>query len=94
VGAYWLDATVTETGLVYYPPFCDPWYWWWCYPGGVGTGSIIRGSESSTEVGWNAGLGYDFAAGDGKVFIEAKYHYIMTDSEDFYYLPVMIGFRW
>jgi hypothetical protein len=94
VGAYWLDATVTETGLVYYPPFCDPWYWWWCYPGGVGTGSIVRGSESSTEVGWNAGLGYDFDAGDGKVFIEAKYHYIMTDSEDFYYLPVMIGFRW
>jgi hypothetical protein len=94
IGAYYLDATITDTGLVYYPPFCDPWYWWWCFPGGVGTGSIVQGDESTTEFGWNGGLGYDFPAGEGKVFLEAKYHYITTDSEDLYYVPITIGYRW
>jgi hypothetical protein len=94
IGVHWLDATITETGLVYYPPFCDPWYWWWCYPGGVGSGAIVRGDASSTEYGWNAGAGYDFSTGNGKFFVEAKYHYITTDSENFYYLPVTLGFRW
>lgn len=94
VGAYYLDATITETALVYYPPVCDPWYWWWCFPGGVGPGSIVKGDESTTEFGWNAGFGFDFPAGDGKVFIEAKYHYIATDSEDLYYVPVTFGYRW
>jgi hypothetical protein len=94
VGVYWLDATLTQTGLVYYPPICDPWYWWWCYPGGVGPGSFVVGDESTTEFGWNVGLGYDFPAGDGTLFIEAKYQYITTDSDDLYYIPVTIGFRW
>ena len=94
IGVHWLDATITETGLVYYPPFCDPWYWWWCYPGGVGSGAIVRGDASSTEYGWNAGVGYDFPTGAGKFFIEARYHYITTDSENLYYLPVTLGFRW
>lgn len=94
VGVYYLDATVTNTELVYYPPFCDPWYYWWCVPGGVGPGSVVKGSESSTEYGFNAGFGWDFDAGDGKVFLEAKYHYISTDSEDLYYVPITIGYRW
>lgn len=94
IGAYYLDATITNTELVYYPTICDPWYWWWCVPGGVGPGSVVKGDESTTEFGWNAGLGYDFDTGGGKLFIEAKYHYILTDSEDLYYVPVTIGYRW
>lgn len=94
VGAYHLSGVLTQTGLVYYPPFCDPWYWWWCFPGGVGTGNIVRGSASSTEFGWNVGLGYAFPIRNGQVFIEAKYHEINTDnSRNVSYLPVTIGMR-
>jgi hypothetical protein len=93
VGAYHLSGALTQTGLVYYPPFCDPWYWWWCFPGGVGTGNIVRGSASSTEYGWNAGLGYAFPLGRGQMAIEAKYHEINTDSENVSYLPLTLGFR-
>ena len=93
VGAYSLHGVLTETGLVYYPPFCDPWYWWWCFPGGVGTGNIVRGSESSTELGWNVGLGYAFPTSTGQIFIEAKYHEISTDGPGVSYLPITVGFR-
>lgn len=94
VGAYYLEGTLTQTGLVYYPPFCDPWYWWWCTPGGVGTGSIVQDQDSTTEFGWNAGLGYSFTAGDGQIFMEAKYTEISTDSEDLVYAPLTFGYRW
>jgi hypothetical protein len=45
-GVSWNDVTgrVTETGLVYYPPVCDPFYWW-CYPGGVGPGNVVVGKR-------------------------------------------------
>jgi len=94
VTANFIDATVTNTQLVYFPPICDPWYWWWCVPGGVGPGSVVQGSDSSTEYGLNAGFGYDFPAGDGKFFVEARYHYVTTDSDDFYFVPISIGYRW
>jgi len=94
IGAYYLDATITETGLVYYPPFCDPWYWWWCYPGGVGLGAIVAGSDSTTELGYNVGLGYSLEAGDGQFFVETKYHFIDTDTEEVTYAPLSFGFRW
>src|SRR5690606_25757583 len=42
VTANFIDATVTNTQLVYFPPICDPWYWWWCVPGGVGPGSVVQ----------------------------------------------------
>lgn len=92
-GTY-LKGTITQTGLVYYPPFCDPWYWWWCYPGGIGTGAIPVGSDSTMEYGYNVGLGYSFEAGDGQFFIEAKYNFTKTDSEDIVYVPLMFGYRW
>ena len=93
LGFYSLHGVLTETGLVYYPPFCDPWYWWWCYPGGVGSGNIIRAGDSTTEYGWNVGLGYAFPTRAGQVFFEAKYHEINTDSQNVTYLPVTLGFR-
>ncbi|HEU4618937.1 MAG TPA: outer membrane beta-barrel protein [Gammaproteobacteria bacterium] len=94
IGAYHLEGTITQTGLVYYPPFCDPWYWWWCFPGGVGTGAIVKGKDSTTEFGWNLGVGYSFPAGDGQLFLEAKYTSINTDGSDVTFLPLSIGFRW
>jgi opacity protein-like surface antigen len=94
IGAYRLKGTVTETSLVYFPPFCDPWYWWWCVPGGFGTGNVVRGSDSTTEFGYNLGLGYGWRMREGVFFIEARYHFVSTDTEDLEYVPLLFGFRW
>lgn len=94
VGAYYLDGKITSTGLVYYPPVCDP-YFWWCYPGGVGPGTIVRGSESTTKFGWNVGIGINWEMGSGsQLFLEAKYVSIDTDRQATEYIPVVIGYRW
>ena len=53
IGIDWLDAELTDDALVYYPPVCDPWFWW-CVPGGVGPGTVVRADEDATEFGWNA----------------------------------------
>jgi opacity protein-like surface antigen len=94
ITAAYMKGRVTETGLVYYPPICDPWYWWWCYPGGFGQGAIIRGEDSTTKWGYNLGIGVSFPAGAGQFFIEAKYTYIPTDSDNLTYVPVSFGYRW
>lgn len=94
IGAYHLKGTVTQTQLLYFPPFCDPWYWWWCVPGGFGTGAVVRGSDSTTEFGYNVGLGWGWQLNEGVFFIEAKYHFVRTDTEDMKYVPLQFGFRW
>ena len=93
IGYYQLEATVSEVGLVYYPPFCDPWFWW-CYPGGIGSGNIIRGHDTKTEFGLNVGIGYTFDVGVSQMFIEATYHDVSLDNTDFNYIPITFGFRW
>ena len=92
-GWYHVGAEVTQDGLVYYPPVCDPWFWW-CYPGGVGPGTFIVGSVSSDEFGWNLGAGYSFDTASGQVFIEAKFHQIQWEDQNIEYIPLTIGFRW
>lgn len=95
VGGYYLDGRLTDTGLVYYPPYCDPWYWW-CVPGGYGQGDYIVASEASTKFGYNGGVGLTFEVGSGgQLVIEARYHTIDTyqgTSTDF--VPLTIGYRW
>lgn len=94
IGAYNYKAQVTETGLIAYPPICDPWFWW-CVPGGVGTGAINAGSDSGTEFGWNAGLGWAFQVGGGsQIFIETRFHSVDTSPLATDYLPLTIGYRW
>jgi hypothetical protein len=93
IGYYHFEATFTEVGLVYYPPVCDPWYWW-CYPGGIGTGNIIRGRESTSEIGYNVGLGYSFEVGLMQMFVEATWHEIPTAESEINYIPITFGFRW
>jgi opacity protein-like surface antigen len=94
IGAYRLEGAVTQDALVYYPPTCDPWYWWWCYPGGVGTGSIVKAKDTTTEFGWNVGLGYSFASADGQLFVELSYHDIDTRNSDLTFMPLTFGYRW
>ncbi len=94
VGLDFIDGKVTTQALVYYPPICDPWYWW-CIPGGVGPGTVIAGEKDTTEFAWNAGLGVDFELNGGsKVYIEAKYHSAETDRASTEVIPIVIGYRW
>ena len=93
-GLYDLKGTLTNNGLVYYPPTCDPWFWW-CVPGGYGPGTVVRGSQSTTELGYNVGLGLTFKlSGGSEAFFEAKYHKIETDPVSTEYLPLSVGVRW
>ena len=77
---------------MYFPPVCDPWFWW-CFPGGVGPGTIIVGKRSTDEFGWNVGLGYAFDNPGGQVFLELRYQRIEFDSESIDYIPLTIGYR-
>jgi len=95
VGAYYTDWQLNTTGLVYYPPICDP-YWWWCYPGGVGPGSIPIASDSNTDFGWNVGIGIDFEVGStgSQVYVEGKYHSVDVGKGSLEYIPIVVGYRW
>ena len=93
IGWFHVEGRVEDVGLVYYPPVCDPWYWW-CYPGGVGPGTFIVGKRSTDEFGWNLGAGYSFDVTNGQVFIEAKYTQIQWGEENIEFIPLTIGFRW
>lgn len=94
VGLDRVEGQVTDDALVYYPPVCDPWYWW-CYPGGVGPGTVIRGRESATELSYNLGVALTFTLDSGsQIFVEGKYHSIDLDWDTTEVLPLTIGFRW
>jgi opacity protein-like surface antigen len=93
IGLYYLDAQLTTRGLVYYPPVCDPW-WYWCRPGGVGQGNLVVGSDSATEFGANAAIGLNIGLASGsQVYFEVKYHYIDTERTTTY-IPIQVGYRW
>ena len=95
-GISWNSITgrITETGLVYYPPICDPWFWW-CRPGGVGPGTIIVGKQDTDEFGWSVGAGYSFdTRSGGKVFVEARYQQIELGNDKLKYIPLTVGYRW
>jgi opacity protein-like surface antigen len=89
-----VEGRISQTGLVYYPPICDPWFWW-CIPGGIGPGTIVVGTRSENEFGWNVGAGYSFDTwSGGKVFIEARYQQIQFGRENLEYIPLTVGYRW
>lgn len=94
VGLDDIEGRLTEDGLVYYPPICDP-YFWWCYPGGVGPGTIVVLEDSTTEFAWNAGVGFSFDLSSGStIFVEARYKSADTSRETTETIPLVIGFRW
>jgi len=93
IGMSILEGRLRDTGLVYYPPLCDPW-WWWCIPGGVGPGSFVIASESTTEFAWNVGAGYSFELNGGSIlFFEAKYRSIETSRTGTEMVPLTFGIR-
>lgn len=95
VGAYYLKGRTKANGLIYYPPACGGYWYWWCVPGGVAPGTVVTGSESSTEWGYNGGIGVTFEVGTGsQIYLEATYHSIQTDRTNTEYMPVVVGYRW
>jgi len=94
VGVDFIEGRLTDTALVYYPPICDPWFWW-CIPGGVGPGTVVRLKEDTTEFSWNAGVGVTFELMSGsQIFIEARYKTAETDPRATEYIPIVVGYRW
>jgi opacity protein-like surface antigen len=91
VGAYRVEGKLTEPGVVC-GPICPPWAWW-CVPGCL-PGTIVTDSRSTTELGYNLGLGLAFEVGMGsQIYLEAKYHRIETDTAT-EILPIVVGYRW
>ncbi len=94
VGVDYLEGKITDNGLVYYPPVCDPWFWW-CIPGGVGPGTIVVFSEDTMEFSWNAGVGLTFDLSSGsQIYLEARYETVDTSPRETEYIPIVLGYRW
>jgi len=94
IGADYIDAQLTDNGLVYYPPICDPWFWW-CIPGGVGPGTFPVAQKDTTKLSYDAGVGLTFNLGSSsQLYFEATYHIAETSRVDTATIPFILGFRW
>jgi opacity protein-like surface antigen len=93
VGAYRVEARIFDA--VWVPGWiCDPWYWWYCVPGWV-PGQSVTARESTTELGYNLGLGFTFDLGvTTELYLEASYFTIDTDVAKTEYMPLSLGIRW
>jgi opacity protein-like surface antigen len=90
LGGYRVEGKLTEPGVVC-GPICPP-YAWWCVPGCL-PGTIVTDSTSTTELGYNLGLGLTFQVGLGsQIYVEASYHRIETDVVT-EMIPIVIGYR-
>jgi len=92
VGAYHTRVELTQTvplyGGYYY---CDP-FWGFC-DGGYGYGNAVVTAHDTTNFGWNAGIGLEFALPAGNSwFVEVRYHRISA-SNAIEYVPIEIGYR-
>jgi opacity protein-like surface antigen len=94
VGVYYLKGQIGAPG-VFTGIICDPWYPFWCYPGAV-PGTVIKGEESTTEWGYNAGLGLTIEVGQSgsQIYFEAIYHSAQTNEVTSDYIPLVVGYRW
>lgn len=91
IGGYREYAKVSE--YVYVPGWiCDPYYWWYCYPGLV-QGEVNLGDKALTKFGYYASIGVAFPLTNSDIFIEAQYHWV--NIEDYYQTyPIVFGWRW
>ena len=72
---------------------CDPWAWWWCYPGWV-PGTVVTADISTTKIGYYGGIGITFKLSQtSAVYLEATYRTIRTQTSTDY-IPIVIGYRW
>lgn len=89
IGGYHESLNLTETGI-YGGVVCD--YWGYCYVV-TADGNITVASKSLTKMGWDIGLGVEFALrGRSSWFVESRYHSVVG-SKSIEYLPLQIGYR-
>ena len=90
IGAYHARIELTQ---FYYAGFyysCDPFI---DYCSGSSLGEQVVSAHDTTKVGWNAGVGLEFALPGGQSwFVETRYHRIET-SQPFQFVPIAIGYR-
>ena len=79
-----LTANVTNLGYI-----CDPF--WGCYYATY-TGDQTIVSDSLITWGWSVAGGATFAVGNGQLYVEARYHWMMS-SPSTQYFPILIGYR-
>ena len=95
-GAGWYRRSIElrNPTTAYFPPTCNPW-WYWCTPGGLIPAEEIVGSDTQNKVGANGGIGLTFAlANDSQIYLEVKYHWMDTKEEATTWVPVTVGYRW
>jgi opacity protein-like surface antigen len=91
VGVYRLEGTLSDPGT-FTGDVCDPWLWW-CSPGIV-PGDLVAADESTTELGFNLGVGVSFEVGlQSELYVELRYHSISSE-ETTELLPLVVGYRW
>jgi hypothetical protein len=90
IGGYRLHANLTNSVLV--PGYiCDPYYWWYCYPGLV-EGDIILSDKTLTKFGYYATAGVVFPLTNSDIYIEAQYHWVNVEKY-FETVPIVVGWR-
>jgi hypothetical protein len=52
---------------------------------------VLGGGE--TDFGFNAGAGFDFKAGGAGLFIEGRFHNVMSEGPNERFLPITLGIR-
>jgi hypothetical protein len=54
---------------------------------------VIGDPESVTELGLNAGAGFNMAAGGASLFVEGRFHNVFTDGSSTQFIPLTVGIR-
>jgi hypothetical protein len=92
-GYYHVNAQVTTPGVAYMPPYCDPW--WGCWGGGVVSADKIVAEHKDDTGGVNFGGGITFNLGPNgtKLYVESRYHYVLTHGRTISLLPLTVGFK-
>ena len=50
-------------------------------------------AESTTDIGINAGAGFNVSAGAASLFVEGRFHSIFTDGNSTQFIPLTVGVR-
>lgn len=86
IGGYRTTLSLDQTVPVGY---WDPWWGYWY---GYGTATVA--SDTTTKIGYNAGIGVSFRTGSQvSIFLESRYTQIQTKTT-IDYIPLTVGIRW
>ena len=70
--------------------FCDPWFGVCEFD--LEPGAVVVASDDTTRFAWNAGLGLDFALGNGETFfVEARFTRMQTAAQPTDFVPIRVG---